>query len=75
MTLFETSDSAKAKPGSDNSTNPKHWFVVVGDGPYQVRNLTIGQTLLGEYGTKASARKIIKAIASKNPTFQLKGKR
>ena len=71
--LFHEQDSKPAKPGSDDLTNPRHWFVVVGHGPYQIRNFTIGQTLLGDYETKLRAHGVIKAIASKNPTFQQKG--
>lgn len=70
--LFD--NGVPGKGGYDELLNPKHWFIVVGEGPYQVRNFTIGQTLTGEYETKERANAIIKAIAYKNPRFQGKAK-
>lgn len=52
--------------------DPKHWFIVVGAGPYMIRNLTKGQNLQGEYDTAQRAHRMIKAIASRNPRFQLR---
>ncbi|MCA8917243.1 MAG: hypothetical protein KDB90_17765 [Planctomycetes bacterium] len=68
--LFDT--GAPAKASHDDLTNPRHWFIVTGQGPYQIRNITVGQTLAGEYDTKANANKMIKQIASNNPRFQFK---
>lgn len=54
----------------DDLRDPKHWYLVVGEGPYQVRNVTIGQTLLPLYDTKDKANDAIKQIAFQNPTFK-----
>lgn len=61
--LFE--NEAPGKGGYDDLLNPKHWFVVVGKGPYRIRNITLKQDLLGEYDTKQAALKVIKAITRK----------
>lgn len=70
--LFD--NGVPGKGGYDELLNPKHWFIVVGEGPYRIRNITLKQDLLGEYETKERANAIIKAIAYKNPRFQRKAK-
>lgn len=61
--LFD--NGVPGKGGYDELLNPKHWFIVVGEGPYRIRNITLKQDLLGEYDTKQAALKVIRAIAQK----------
>lgn len=51
------------EPKPSDLLDPKHWFVVSGDGPFGIRNFTKRQDLLGEYTTKESANRMIKRIS------------
>ena len=71
MTLFPESDSKRGR-SYDDLLNPKHWFLIVGTGPFQIRNFTVGQTLLGDYDTRLIAQKAINAIAKGHKNEQRK---
>lgn len=61
-------------PPKGELTDPKHWYKPVRKGDqWVIRNLTKQQNLLGEYETKERAQKVIKAIASQNPRFRIRG--